>query len=426
MTLPNTSVGGDAGGLSRGGASGLAGRWLRRPLQGLLRAVSHGSLRVELPDGEVIEAHGAQPGPRASMRLLRWRALARLALGGDLGLAEAWRDGDWSTPDLPALLRFGALNEASWGDRSRAAWPARWLGRAWHWARANTRRGSRRNIADHYDLGNAFYARWLDPELIYSSAIYGDPTQSLEQAQAAKLQCIIERLQLDSLPPGGEILEIGCGWGALALAMARRRPCRVTGITLSQEQLAHARERVAASAMPTRVELRLQDYRDLRGSYDRIVSIEMLEAVGERYWPVYFETLRRCLRPGGIAVIQVITIGEAYFDDYRRHTDFIQRHVFPGGMLPTVSAIRDQARRCGLEMVEALPFGASYAATLAEWRRRFIAAWPEIEALGFDAPFRRLWEYYLSYCEAGFLCGKVDVGLYTLRHAADAAAPPGT
>ncbi|MBU6261320.1 MAG: cyclopropane-fatty-acyl-phospholipid synthase family protein, partial [Burkholderiales bacterium] len=401
-----------------GAAAALArGRWLRRPLQRLLRAISHGALRVEWPDGAITEAQGAQPGPRASIQLLRWRALARLALGGDLGLAESYRDGDWTTPDLAALLHFGSLNEASWGARSRPAWPARWLGRAWHWARANTRRGSRRNIAEHYDLGNAFYARWLDPELIYSSAIYSDPAQTLEQAQAAKLECVIERLQLDALPAGGEILEIGCGWGALALALARRHPCRVTGITLSQEQLAHARARVAASAAPTRVELRLQDYRDLDGRYDRIVSIEMLEAVGERYWPVYFETLRRCLRPDGVAVVQVITIAEAHFEAYRRHPDFIQRHIFPGGMLPSPAILRRETEKAGLRWEDVHWFGSDYATTLSRWQSAFQRAWPRIvtmvpggSARAFDDRFKRLWEYYLAYCEAGFRAGWTDVG----------------
>ena len=225
------------------------------------------------------------------------------------------------------------------------------------------------------------------------------------------------------------VLEIGCGWGALALALAKRRGARVTGLTLSSAQLAHAQQRVDADALGSpgleRIELRLQDYRDVQGRYDRIVSIEMLEAVGERYWPVYFHTLQQRLHPEGIAVLQVITIADACFERYRRSPDFIQRFIFPGGMLPSVSALHEQAERAGLTLHRAEAFGASYAATLVEWRRRFLRSWPAIERLGFDAAFRRLWEYYLCYCEAGFMTGRVDVGLYTLTHAG-ARTGPGT
>jgi len=212
------------------------------------------------------------------------------------------------------------------------------------------------------------------------------------------------------------VLEIGCGWGAMALEIARRHPARLTGLTLSAEQLAHAQRGVDAAGVADHVELRLQDYRDVRGEFDRIVSIEMLEAVGERYWPVYFETLRERLRPGGVAVLQVITIADAHFDKYRRGADFIQRFIFPGGMLPSPGALQIQAERAGLTLRTAELFGASYAATLVEWRRRFLQWWPQIAALGFDDAFGRLWEYYLCYCEAGFRAGRVDVGLYTLEH----------
>jgi len=389
----------------------------RRLLTRLLRGVSCGSITVELPDGQRLEGRGAAPGPHACITLLRWRAVARLALQGDIGLANAYRDGDWSTPDLSALLEFGGHNEPGWAGALDAAWPLRWLFRLAHLASSNSRRGSRQNISFHYDMGNQFYAQWLDPELIYSSALYTESAQSLEAAQAAKLKRVIELMQLEELPADSRVLEIGCGWGALARAIAAHHPAHVTGLTLSTQQLAHAQQRVREDGTSGRIELRLQDYRDVSGQYERIVSIEMLEAVGERYWPLYFETLRRSLQPGGIAVIQVITIADEHFDKYRRGADFIQRCIFPGGMLPSVAVMRREAERAGLEMRTAESFGASYAATLVEWRRRFQAAWPAIEVLGFDAPFRRLWEYYLCYCEAGFRAGKLDVGLYTLTHA---------
>ena len=406
-------------------AAALATWPLRRLLARLLSDISVGAVAIELPDGQRVAGTGAAPGPHAAITLHRWRALGRVALQGDIGLAEAYRDGDWSTPDLVALLEFGARNEAGWAGTLRAPWPVRLLSRLLHLARGNSRRGSRDNIAFHYDIGNAFYARWLDPELIYSSALYSDPAQSLESAQAAKLDRIVEMLQIDSVKAAQpEILEIGCGWGALALAIARRHgQAQITGLTLSAQQLAFARQRVAEQAREheqgraPRIDLRLQDYRDVGGSFDRIVSVEMLEAVGERYWPAYFQTLQQRLRRGGLAVLQVITIGEPHYDHYRSGADFIQRFIFPGGMLPSVAVMRRHAASAGLELVTELSFGNSYAATLAAWRQRFVESWPAIEAQGFDPAFKRLWTYYLAYCEAGFRAGKVDVGLFTLRHA---------
>ena len=402
-----------------GRPAGVAGRlaWpLHRLLARLLRGLSCGAIDVGLPDGSRLCGRAAQPGPQAAMTLHRWRAVARLFLRGDIGLAESYRDGDWSTPDLAALLEFGIRNEAGWGATLAGTVPARWLFRALHLARRNSRRGSRDNIAFHYDLGNEFYRRWLDADLIYSSGHYGPGDGSLEAAQAAKLARIRSLLRLDDLPADAQVLEIGCGWGALAIDLARRHPARITGLTLSAEQLAHARRRVGESGLADRVDLRLQDYRDATGSFERIVSIEMLEAVGERYWPAYFETLRQRLKPGGVAVVQVITIAEAQFDSYRRGADFIQRFIFPGGMLPSKAALRAAADAAGLSLDTALTFGDSYAATLVEWRRRFLQARPEIARLGFDEAFMRLWEYYLCYCEAGFRSGRVDVGLYTIGH----------
>lgn len=384
------------------------------PLRWLLSRIRHGQLALTLPDGREALATGALPGPRAALQLHRWRAARRMLLQGDLGLAFAYRDGDWSSPDLTALLSFGLANEAAFGALADGRGPARWLARLLHRAHANTRRGSRDNIAFHYDLGNDFYARWLDGTMLYSSALYEDESATLEAAQSQRLDRIAALLDLR---PGQHVLEIGCGWGTLAASLAQRFGAEVVGVTLSREQLAFARERAAQWGVADRVDLRLQDYRDVPGRFDRIVSIEMIEAVGEAYWPTYFATLRERLAPGGVAVLQAITINEQHFEHYRSHPDFIQRCIFPGGMLPSPERMADEARRAGLVLTTEARFGRGYALTLAEWRRRFLAEWPAIRAQGFDEAFQRLWTYYLCYCEAGFRAGRVDVGLYRLTHA---------
>lgn len=381
----------------------LGERMLRR----YLRSIEAGALTVTLPGGARVLHRGLRPGREAAVALDRWRALRRLATGGDIGFAEAYIDGDWSSPDLTALIELAAENAASLDPSIAAPLAVRALSRLRHRLRPNTRSGSRKNVAFHYDLGNDFYRRWLDPGMVYSSALYHRPGQSLAEAQEAKLVRIVELLDLRG---GEELLEIGCGWGTLATRIAAAG-AKVTAITLSAEQLDYARSLPAAGSTP---EFRLQDYRDVGGRFDRIVSIEMLEAVGERYWPDYFGVLRARLRPGGLAVLQVITVDEARFDAYRRNADFIQRHVFPGGMLPTKTILSHQAERAGLAISAAETFGPSYALTLAAWRERFHAAWPDIRTLGFTPEFRRLWDYYFSYCEAGFRTGAIDVGLYVL------------
>ncbi|MFI5032118.1 MAG: class I SAM-dependent methyltransferase [Reyranellales bacterium] len=391
--------------LRAGGA--LAAGLLRR----LLPDLESGQITIITPAGNHVVLQGREPGEQATIVLRRWRALHRLLIGGDLGFAEAYIDGDWSSPDLLGLLDLLTHNAEAVDRKLRGMLPVRLVHRLRHLLNANTPRGSRRNISFHYDLGNAFYALWLDPQMIYSSALYRDASETLEQAQEAKLDRIVELL---SPAEGDAILEIGCGWGALALRLAQRR-ARVTGLTLSTEQLAWALDRARHTDAAERCAFELKDYRKAAGRFDRIVSIEMLEAVGERYWPTYFGKLRELLAPHGTAVIQVITIDEKRFEHYRRHSDFIQRHVFPGGMLPTGAAIAREAAAAGLEVVGRETFGDSYARTLEEWRRRFLRAWPTIQHLGVDLPFRRLWDYYLCYCAAGFRAGAIDVGLYTLR-----------
>ena len=385
---------------------GLAARALRRVAGGL----RCGALTVVTPDGTRMHHRAAAPGPEAELVLRRWRPLRRLALAGDIGFAESSLDGDWTSPDVAALLELAARNAATLDGVMRGGLPMRLLQRALHRLRPNTRRGSRRNVMAHYDLGNAFYARWLDAGMSYSSALWPTPDMTLEQAQQAKQERVLALLDPG---PDSHVLEIGLGWGGQAECLARAG-CRVTGLTLSPAQHAHASARLAG--LPA--EAHLRDYRDETGRYDGIVSIEMLEAVGEAWWPTYFARLRDCLAPGGRAVLQVITIDDGRFAQYRRTTDFIQRHVFPGGMLPSPAIVRAQAAAAGLRVTACERFGLDYARTLLIWRERFEAAWPEIAALGFDERFHRLWHYYLCYCEAGFRSGLLDVGLWRLEHAA--------
>jgi len=381
----------------------------------LLRRIAMGRLEFTTPTGEVVAHQAAVPGPDARIALARWRMLRRLVFGGDVAFAESFMDGDWSSPDLPAVIEFASRNQTALGRAIEASPPARLLNRLLHLRRANTRTGSRRNIEAHYDLGNDFYAKWLDASMTYSSALFTGPGLTLEEAQAAKLGRVTDLLEL----AGGErVLEIGCGWGALAEHLIRAAGCHVTAVTLSPAQLEYSRARLRAAGVAGQADLRLQDYRDITGAFDRIVSIEMVEAVGMDYWRIYFERLRALLVAGGTAVLQVITIADEKFDSYRASPDFIQRYIFPGGMLPSPSALRLCFAAAGLLPRHHEAFGSSYAATLAEWRRRFHRAWPELAKLGFDDRFRRKWDYYLAYCEGGFRAGAIDVGLYTLSRAA--------
>jgi cyclopropane-fatty-acyl-phospholipid synthase len=381
--------------------------WTRAFL-GLADSMGRGTLAIVLPGGALHRFTGLQRGPAAELHLHDLAAARAFLTGGAVKFAEAYVDGHWSTPDLPSLIELAVANE----DALDSAWNGRWLGRVLgrirHLLRANTKAGSRRNIRFHYDRGNAFYKLWLDPGMTYSSALYTAPGMTLEAAQDAKLDRVADLLELT---PGMSVLELGCGWGGMAEHLTRRHGAVMTGVTLSTEQLAWAQRRLRDTA----ADMRLQDYRDVTGTFDRIVSIEMVEAVGEANWPRYFATLRDRLKPGGTAVVQSITIADARFDRYRQGADFIQKHIFPGGMLPSPSVLRDQAARAGLRVAHMEPFGLSYALTVAEWRRRFLDAWPEIAALGYDARFRSLWDYYLAYCEAGFRAGTIDVSLWTFQ-----------
>jgi cyclopropane-fatty-acyl-phospholipid synthase len=407
------------------GATGLApGLHFKigvRLIDRLLGRIVCGRLTVVLPSGAVVERAGREAGPDAVIVVRRWRMLRRILIGGDIGFAEAFIDGDWTTSDLTAVIRFAARNLEALAPAIRGSGPMRMVHRLSHLVHPNTRRGSRRNVQAHYDLGNEFYRLWLDPSMLYSSAIWDDATPTLEAAQQRKLDRIRELL---SLCGGESVLEIGCGWGALALHLAEASDARVTGITLSPSQLSWARGLAAKAGRAGQVDLRLRDYRDLGGQFDRIVSVEMFEAVGEAYWPQFLRTLKACLKKNGKAVLQIITIEEGRFAQYRHSTDFIQKYIFPGGFLPSDGAFAAAVASAGLTLTHVEHFGQSYARTLAEWRSRFQAHWPMIAALGFDDRFCRLWQYYLCYCEAGFEEGAIDVGLYVLERGdvADAGA----
>jgi cyclopropane-fatty-acyl-phospholipid synthase len=378
-------------------------------IQRLLRTVERGRFVIVLPDGTPMTHRGSLPGTEARMELRNWRPLRAYLLGGDTALAESYIAGDWSSPDLAAFLRWGAENMESFDATTTGTWAVKLLARLQHRHNRNSRTGSRRNIMAHYDLGNDFYASWLDAGMSYSSAIYAAPDEDMAVAQTRKLERIASLLQA---APGEKILEIGCGWGGLVELLARSG-AHVTGLTLSPAQAAFSRARLAEAGVDTCGDIALRDYRDETGSYDRIVSIEMLEAVGEAYWPTYFACLRARLKQGGRVVLQVITIAEERFGGYRRHPDFIQRHIFPGGMLPTKTAITTQAAAAGFAVKQTEFFGSSYELTLIEWRRRFLQTNPA--AQNKNPSFRRLWDYYLAYCIAGFATGMTDVGFYVLE-----------
>ncbi|KQR67805.1 cyclopropane-fatty-acyl-phospholipid synthase [Rhizobium sp. Leaf384] len=378
--------------------------------QMVLRGLVHmeaGCLRLTLPDGRTFVIKGRAPGPNAAVTLHNWNLPQRALANGTIGVAESYMDGDWESPDVGAFLELFLVN-AEMGRHfpNGARGLLRFVEKLRHWMNANTKAGSKRNISAHYDLGNAFYAQWLDPSMTYSSALYTTGANDLQSAQRAKYKALADAA---GIGPNDHVLEIGCGWGGFAEYAASEIGCRVTGLTISREQLDFARARMEKAGLADKVDIKFQDYRDETGTYDRVVSIEMFEAVGEKFWPTYFSQVRRCLKPGGRAGLQIITIKPESYREYRANPDFIQKYVFPGGMLPTREHLVSLGSKVGLTMVGDLGFGLDYARTLAEWRERFWLVWPKIEPLGFDLRFKRLWEFYLFYCEAGFRAKNIDV-----------------
>ena len=384
----------------------LAARLVLRQLENLDR----GTLQLQLPDGSSHRCgQGHGPG-EAELRINDWSVFGRVMRDGDIGFAEGYLDGQWDTPDLTALLTLLANNRAGLDAPLYGSGVGRLLHRLVHALRANTRAGSRRNIAAHYDLGNDFYALWLDPGMTYSGALFATGYETLAEAQQAKYARALSELRLS---PGSDVLEIGCGWGGFA-EQCTRAGHRVTGLSLSQRQLDYAGERLSLVKRAGQAKLEFRDYRDIAGRFDAVASIEMVEAVGERWWPAYFARIAQVLPSGGRALVQSILIDEALFERYRRGSDFIQQYIFPGGMLPSGERFASLAGAAGLAVEKDFRFGADYARTLALWRERFHAQADAVRALGFDERFMRMWHFYFSYCEAGFLSGSTDLAQFTL------------
>ena len=379
----------------------------------MLRGLKIGRLDVTLPNGSLHRFRGQEPGPHGHLQLRNGAVLRKVLLGAATGFAESYMDGDWNSPNLAETLHVLMLNQEHYRGPYDRNPLVHWMGRTLHAMRANTKTGSRRNIQAHYDLGNTFYELWLDETMTYSAAVFEPMSEDLAAAQHRKYQAILDRLDLR---PEHHLLEIGSGWGGFAIHAAQTTGCRITSITLSDEQLAEARRRAEAAGVADRVEFRFQDYRDLREQFDRVVSIEMYEAVGEAFWPTYFRTIRNVLRQDGVAVLQGITIDHAHFDDYRQRMDFIQKYIFPGGMLASPEAFTQAAADVGLQADRPDFFGPHYAETLRRWHDKVLEHRDAIVSQ-FDERFLRMWRYYLAYCECGFDDGRIDVMHIALRHA---------
>jgi cyclopropane-fatty-acyl-phospholipid synthase len=384
----------------------------------LLAQLQVGTLDVQLPDGSQARFSGRAGAaePRAAIRLLDWRVCSAALRSGDIGFAETFIDGGWTTPDLVALLELFIANRDAVEQVIYGSFWGALAYRVKHLLNRNSRRGSRKNIHAHYDIGNPFYRLWLDETMNYSSALFeGDTGRPMADAQRAKIRRALRECGVDGGTDGQRVLEIGCGWGALAETAAAECGAHVTGLTLSTEQLAFAQERLERAGLARQGDLRLQDYRDVpEEGFDAVVSIEMFEAVGREYWGDYFRTVARKLKPGGRACIQTITIRDDLFERYLKSTDFIQQYIFPGGVLPSPQAFRAEAARAGLVVENELAFGADYAETLRQWRVAFLDRDAQVRRLGFDTRFMRIWEFYLAYCQAAFAKGNTDVVQFTL------------
>ncbi len=378
----------------------------------LVGKLNSGRVDFILPDGRRFRAEGLKPGPVAEVTINNPDVFARLVREGDLGFCDAYLDGWWTTPDLQAFMDFIHADNDDMYD----GFPGMALVRAWEkarfWFQSNTKRQALKNISYHYDLGNDFYSLWLDETMTYSSALFNTSQESLEKAQIAKYASMVDQM---GVQPGDHVLEIGCGWGGFAEYAAKERGLKVTGLTISKEQLEYAQKRIKKKGLSDKVNLKLQDYRDETGVYDGVASIEMFEAVGEKYWPVYFDKIKQCLKPGKQATLQIITIQDARWEVYRKSVDFIQKYIFPGGMLPSPSVLRKEVHKAGLSVQHSIEFGKSYSQTLRRWFEVFNNKWDNISAMGFDDRFRRMWNFYLTSCAATFESGNCDVTQITLQ-----------
>ncbi len=376
-----------------------------------MKKLRHGRIEFHLPDGRVFRVEGDRPGPVGICEVHDPDIFARLIREGDLGFCDAYLEGGWSTPDLQALMDAVHADNDDVYDGFAGLGLLRAYEKLRHWMNSNSRGQARKNISYHYDLGNEFYQLWLDDSMTYSSALFETGQESTEAAQRRKYEALVDAM---GVQPGDHVLEIGCGWGGFAEYAAGERGLKVTGLTISQEQHDYAVARLAKAGLADQVEIKLQDYRDVDGQYDGIASIEMFEAVGERYWPIYFNVLRERLKPGRQAALQIITVQDKRWDVYKRGVDFIQKYIFPGGMLPCPSVLRHQIEKAGLSVSGSREFGQSYSQTLRRWHATFNEKWDDVAALGFDDRFRRMWNFYLTSCAASFHYANSDVTQITV------------
>lgn len=384
---------------------------MRRFISARTKPLKIGQLTIILPDDTTLTLKGDHIGPIGQIRFHSTAAYLRMLLGGPMGLAESYLRGEWSSPNLESVFLAVLLNPDSFKKSHNFAFVRGWIDSVTHFMRQNSKKGARRNIAYHYDLGNAFFEHWLDPSMTYSSAWYENGATNLEQAQNQKMARICK---VAAIEKQDHVLEIGCGWGGFAEYAALQYGANIHGITLSQQQLSYANKRFATRKISHLAKAFMTDYRDVKGQFDKIISIEMFEAVGKKHWPDFFRCLHDYLKPGGIAVLQIITIDDKHFAHYSKHTDFIQKYIFPGGFLPSPNALAHAVEKAYLRLDHTHFFGKSYAKTCRKWGQSFQAAWPRIEKLGFDRRFKYMWEYYLSYCAAGFEAGHINVGLFKI------------
>ena len=378
---------------------------------GMAQGLNNGRVDFVLPDARRFRVEGRNPGPVAEIVIHNPDTFARLIRDGQVGFSEAYMDGWWSTPDLQAFMDVVEADNDDIYDNFGGAYFVQMYERLRFWLKSNSKGQAKKNISHHYDLGNEFYGLWLDDTMTYSSAMFETGQESLEKAQTRKYQSMVDEM---GAQPGEHVLEIGCGWGGFAEYAARERGLRVTGLTISREQYDFAVARMKSAGLEDRVEIKLQDYRDETGVYDGIASIEMFEAVGEKYWPAYFETLKNCLKVGRNATLQIITVKDSRFDAYRKGVDFIQKYIFPGGMLPSPSVLRAEVEKAGLGVSQSIEFGQSYSDTLRRWHETFNDRWDHVAELGFDDRFKRMWNFYLTSCAATFRSGNCDVTQITV------------
>ena len=381
--------------------------------------MNSGRLDFALPDGRIFRAEGKNAGPVAQVDIHNPEVFARLIREGDLGFSDAYLEHWWSTPDLQAFMDWVHADNDDLYDGFPGMGLVRFYEKLRFWLQSNSKRQARKNISHHYDLGNDFYGLWLDETMTYSSALFTTGQESLEAAQIAKYASMVDQM---GVKEGDHVLEIGCGWGGFAEYAAKERGLKVTGLTISKEQLEYSKKRIESKGLQDKVNIKLQDYRDEEGRYDGIASIEMFEAVGQKYWPVYFETIKNCLHPGRQATLQIITVQDARWEVYQRGVDFIQKYIFPGGMLPSPNALKAEVQNAGLSVVKSKEFGLSYSQTLRRWHDVFNAKWDQAAALGFDDRFRRMWNFYLTSCAATFESGNCDVTQITIANSGGSKA----